>query len=86
LRFPRIAQVVGCGSATTSSSSFSTASAAGGMRVMLLAAWPNTSIARRLSGWSTWSLGRTVASNQRVSGMPGVSIIFLEAKRDCIQS
>ena len=50
---------------------------------MLLLACPCTNIARTLSFWSTWSFGNSTASNQRVSGMPGVSMIFLESKRDC---
>ncbi len=48
-----------------------------GIRVMELLAWPNTIIALTLSLCSTWSFGSSTASNQRVSGMPGVSIIFL---------
>jgi len=37
-------------------------------------------------GWLTWSFGSKVASNQRVLGMPGVSISVLVGKRDVIQS
>ena len=80
------AQVVGCGSATTSSSSFSKPFIDSGMRVMLLLAWPWTNIALTLSFWATWSLGSRTASNQRVSGMPDVSIIFLDSKRPCRKS
>ena len=43
------AQVVGCGSATTSSSSFSMPFCAFGMRVTVLPPWPMTNIALRLS-------------------------------------
>ena len=53
-----------------------------GMRVMELLAWPNTIIALTLSLCSTWSLGSSTASNQRVSGMPGVSIIFFGCSSD----
>jgi hypothetical protein len=80
------AQVVGCGSATTRRSSLASAFSDSGMRVMLLLACPCTNIARRLSFWSTWSFGSRTASNHRVSGIPGVSMIFFESKRDCRSS
>ena len=57
-----------------------------GMRVTVLPPWPMTTIAFRLSVWATCSFGSSVASNHRVEGMPGVSIIFLSAKRESIQS
>ncbi len=60
--------------------------AASGMRVTVLPPWPNTIIALTLSFCATWSFGSSVASNQRVDGMPGVSMICLESKRDSIQS
>ncbi len=43
-------------------------------------------MAFKVSGWATWSFGSRVASNQRVLGIPDVSIKVLLAKRDCIQS
>jgi len=49
---------------------------------MLLLAWPCTNIARTLSFCSTWSLDSSTASNQRVSGIPGVCMIFWESNRD----
>ena len=49
---------------------------ASGMRVTVLPPCPNTTIAFRLSFWETLSFGNRVASNQRVDGMPEVSIIF----------
>ncbi len=45
-----------------------------------------TNIACTVSGWLTWSFGSNVASNQRVLGMPGVSISVLLGKRDFIHS
>jgi len=41
---------------------------------MVLPPWPMTNIALMLSFWSTWSPGISVASNQRVEGMPEVSM------------
>jgi hypothetical protein len=52
------------------------------MRVMLLLAWPWTNTALILSFCATSAFGRIAASNQRVSGMPGVSISFLSSKRE----
>ena len=67
------AQVVGCGSATTSSSSFSMP--LGGFRH----AGDGVAAVARTRSWpsgcpsaSTWSFGSSAASNQRVDGMPGV--------------
>src|SRR4029079_14076402 len=71
------AQVVGCGSATTSSSSFSMPFCACGMRVTVLPPWPNTIIALMLSFWDTSFLSHSVASNQRVDGMPGVFMVLV---------
>ena len=51
-------------------------SAAFGMRVTVLPPWPNTIMALRLSFCWTCFCGSMVASNQRVDGMPTVSIIF----------
>ncbi len=59
---------------------------ASGILVIVLAPWPMMNMAFTVSGWLTWSFGSSVASNQRVLGMPGVSISVLLAKRDCIQS
>ena len=50
--------MVGCGSATTSSSSAFKPFSDSGMRVMVLLAWPCTNIARTLSFCATWSFGR----------------------------
>ena len=47
------AQVVGCGSATTSRSSAFNPFSDSGMRVMLLLAWPCTNMARTLSFCAT---------------------------------
>ena len=44
------------------------------MRVTVLPPWPNTIMALRLSFWVTCSFGSIAASNQRVDGMPGVSM------------
>ena len=60
--------------------------AASGMRVTVLPPCPKTIMALRLSFCATWSFGSIAASNQRVDGMPGVSIICLDSKRDSIQS
>ena len=59
---------------------------ASGIRVIVLTPCPMMNMACTLSGWLTWSFGSSVASNQRVEGMPGVSISFLSGKRDLIQS
>ena len=49
VRLPMMAQVVGTGSATTSSSSLSTPAEASGMRVTVLPPWPMMTMAFRLS-------------------------------------
>jgi len=59
---------------------------ASGMRVTVLPPWPMTKMALQFVGWSIWSRGSTTESNQRVLGIPGVSISFLLAKRPTIQS
>ena len=64
------------------------------MRVTVLPPWPMMNMAFRLSFWDTCSLGSSVASNQRVDGMPGVFIILtglpsapvMVSKRAAIQS
>ena len=76
------AQVVGCGSATTSRSSFGSAFIDSGMRVMLLLACPCTNMRPHVVFLLDLIFRQSTASNQRVSGMPGVSIIFLESKRE----
>src|SRR5262249_9110254 len=86
LRSPSTAHVVGCGSPTTSKTNFSMPLAPCRMRGTLVAPCPNTTIALRLSFCATWSFGSMTASNQRVDGMPEVSMICLESKRDSIQS
>ena len=78
--------MVGCGSAITSSSSCSSPFTISGMRVTVLPPWPITNRALHLEGCSIWSAGSTTASNQRVLGMPGVSISFCEWKRPRIHS
>ena len=60
--------------------------AACGIRVIVLPPCPMMNMALRVSGCATWSFGNSVASNQRVLGMPDVSINVLLAKRDCIHS
>lgn len=47
---------------------------ASGMRGIVLPPWPNTIIALMLSFWSTSSDFWSTASNQRVDGIPGVSM------------
>ena len=59
---------------------------ASGIRVMVLTPCPMMNIACTGSGWLTWSFGSKVASNQRVLGIPGVSISFLLGKRELIHS
>ena len=64
------------------------------MRVTVLPPWPMMTIAFRLSFCDTCSLGSSVASNQRVDGMPGVFIILtglpsaavMVSKRDSIHA
>ena len=46
------------------------------MRVTVLPPWPMMNMALRLSFWDTCSFGSSVASNQRVEGMPGVFIML----------
>ena len=81
-RLPEIANVVGCGSTTSIRSSLSIPSRITGSRVIEFAACPHATIARTLSGWSSWSFGDITASNHRVLGMPFASISFLDANRD----
>jgi hypothetical protein len=69
-----------------SSSSFSMPRTASGIRVIVLTPCPITNIACSVSGWLTWSFGSSVASNQRVLVMPGLSISVLLGKRERIQS
>ena len=62
------AQVVGCGSATTSSSSALRPFSDSGMRVMVLLPWPCTNMAFTLSFCATWSFGR---ASRRTSASAG---------------
>src|SRR4029079_10110653 len=71
------AHVVGCGSATTSRSSASMPFCAFGMRVTVFPPWPMTNMHLMLSFCDTSFLSYSVASNQRVDGMPGVAIVLV---------
>ncbi len=53
---------------------------------MVLPPCPMMNMAFKVSGWLTWSLGSKVASNQRVLGIPDVSMNVLLTKRESIQS
>ena len=75
------AVTVGYGSTTTRRSSFSIAFFMSGPRVCEFGAWPQNTMARRLSGWSMFSFASSTPSIQRDSGMPASSISFWLAKR-----
>ena len=64
------AETVGYGSITTIRSSFSIAVFISFRRVWEFGAWPQNTIARRLSGWSIFSLSSRTPSIQRDTGMP----------------
>ena len=64
------AEAVGYGLITTSMSSISMAFFISTPRVWLFGAWPHRTIARRLFGWSMFSLSSSTPSIQRLTGMP----------------
>jgi hypothetical protein len=86
LRSESTDQVVGYGSQTTSRSSFSIPCAACGILEIVLPPCPMMNMAFMVSGWLTWSFGSNVASNQRVLGIPDVSMNVLLTKRASIHS
>jgi hypothetical protein len=80
LRSEIAANVVGCGSATTSSSSFSMPFTISVMRGTVLPPCPMMTTPFTASRWSTSSGLASVASNQRVQGMPGNSMFCLRVR------
>ena len=82
MRSWRTAETVGYGSITTSMSSFSIAFFISTMRVWELGAWPQSTMARTLLGWSMFSASSRIPSIQRDTGMPVSFIRFLSLPSD----